>query len=399
MHAFSEGRCPQHTALSIWAMATCFVRSPYIQSRFPAERLQMLGDSDVLGRTCALRSSEEVLPNIISPTLDIARTCLLLGMYWFAKGDCVRNTMFQGIANRAARTIVQESKWSKPGRSWLHCEIERRVLWSSWVTHCVNSDLYVIGSSADACMLNLPLPASPAAFEKVEVEPKSCLSDTLELADVARQRPAPWDTNISAEVDRLVLHWARIHDHIEQRKRVSAKQSLIELLDLDHWLSNWMRTMAPDLVYNKSNLCKHTSEGNQMTFVLLHSGFHQCRMILHATVVPQFGGLSASNEISPETVRISAVTALNNANAIAGLAADLLELDIDPSRLPPIVGHSMYVAATIHITFISASHTDLSNSARKGLTSTLAVLKLMKPYWANLQKLVRIGRRTMSIPC
>lgn len=113
-------------------------------------------------------------------------------------------------------------------------------------------------------------------------------------------------------------------------------------------------------------------------------------MVLHASVVPQFGGLAASSEVSPETVRISAETALTNANAVAELAADLIALDIDPAQFPAFVGYTCYVSATIHMSMLSSTNPTLAMTARKGLTSTLKVLKQMKPAWTNLNRLVSV---------
>lgn len=112
-------------------------------------------------------------------------------------------------------------------------------------------------------------------------------------------------------------------------------------------------------------------------------------------MVPQFSGLAAQESISAEAVRTSAHTALNSAVAISQLAADILALEWDPVQLAPFVGYAMYVAASIHISMVFAHNPRLSHNARNGLTHSLRLLKLLKPYWKNLNRLVR--RTTSTI--
>lgn len=97
----------------------------------------------------------------------------------------------------------------------------------------------------------------------------------------------------------------------------------------------------------------------------------------------------ALQESTPvEAVQISAHIALKNALAISDLAADLIALDWDPTRVAPFVGYCMYVSASIQIGLMHSPKDRMRSGTRKSLTSCLTVLKLIRPYWRNLQRLV-----------
>ncbi|MCQ8811777.1 hypothetical protein NQU36_27885, partial [Escherichia coli] len=68
----------------------------------------------------------------------------------------------------------------------------------------------------------------------------------------------------------------------------------------------------------------------QSLFIMLHALHHQCRLVLHASLVPQFSGLELPKEIPREVTSVSARIVWNNAEEISRLAGDLLAMDWDP---------------------------------------------------------------------
>ena len=120
----------------------------------------------------------------------------------------------------------------------------------------------------------------------------------------------------------------------------------------------------------------------------MHALSHQCRVVLHGSLVPHFSGLPLQSAMPLEAVRTSARIALESAKAISQLGADLLALQWNPARLAPFVGYCMYVAASIHVALIISRDDIMARNARLNLLTSLNLLEAMKPFWNNLQRLV-----------
>jgi hypothetical protein len=132
----------------------------------------------------------------------------------------------------------------------------------------------------------------------------------------------------------------------------------------------------------------------QPNYVLVHALHYQCCLVLHSSLVPQFSGLSLDPSISVELINVSARVALKYAQLISELGSDLIALDWEYSRIPPFVGYCIYGSASIHIVFLFSRNESLSALARTKLISNLKVLKSMKSYWTNLERLVSIDNKT-----
>ena len=115
---------------------------------------------------------------------------------------------------------------------------------------------------------------------------------------------------------------------------------------------------------------------------------YQSRLILHASLVPQFSGLTLPDGIPPEVTSVSARIAWSSAEHISGLAGDLLAMAWDPAKVPAFVGYCLYAAASVHIAVLGVGDPAVAERARDHLISTLKLLKSLKMYWSVLGKLV-----------
>lgn len=185
-----------------------------------------------------------------------------------------------------------------------------------------------------------------------------------------------------------MLSRAKIRDYLETRKSNSQEQMLADLFSLDARLSSWAKSLPPSLAYSKSNLHEQLVIMRQPSYTLVHVLYHQCRLVLHASLVPQFSGTASQDSTPHEAVNMSAQVALKSAQAVSDLAADVLALDWDPASLAPFLGYTMYTAATVHLPFVASRDQRLREKAQKHLTASLRLLKSMKPFWRNLEKLV-----------
>lgn len=87
---------------------------------------------------------------------------------------------------------------------------------------------------------------------------------------------------------------------------------------------------------------------------------------------------------------MSARVGLQNAQKLSELGADVLALDWSPARLPAFVGYCMYVSASVQLVLLGTQDTAIAARARISLISNLKLLREMKEFWANLQRLVSI---------
>ena len=169
---------------------------------------------------------------------------------------------------------------------------------------------------------------------------------------------------------------------------MSSKECIADLFELDSQLSRWSSRLPLPLNYSKRNLSQQLLVHQQHMYIFVHALYHQCRLVLHSSLVPQFCGLPLLDTIPVEVISVSARVALKSAQAISELAADLAALEWDLIQVAPFVGYCMYVSASIHIAFLFSTDTTLAMLARTRLISNLKVLKSMKTYWTNLERLV-----------
>lgn len=181
----------------------------------------------------------------------------------------------------------------------------------------------------------------------------------------------------------------RIRDLIRSQSRgLPSKEGLADLFELEGQLTSWSARLPECFSYSKRNLYQQLVVDQQPVYIFIHALYHQCRLVLHSSLVPQFGGLLLSHTLPSEVISLSARIALKSAQAISELGADLLALDWDPAQIASFVGYCIYAAASIHITLLYSGNATLAALARANLISSLKLLKSMKIHWANLERLV-----------
>ena len=169
---------------------------------------------------------------------------------------------------------------------------------------------------------------------------------------------------------------------------MSIKDWLAELFELDGRLSRWPALLRSSSAYSKRNLYEQLVIEHQPLYIFVHSLYHQCRLVLHAALVPQFSGLCLNERLPAEVTRLSARIALTSALRVSEIAADLLALDWDPAQIPSFVGYCLYVSGSILITLLQSKDAALATLARESFVHNLKLLKIMQVYWTNLERLV-----------
>lgn len=197
-----------------------------------------LGNLRSAADSWALAAGKLALQEADEPTLYMIRTCQMLSLFWFSRGDSRRNTMFSGLSSllfastspalmvsclgigyKAVRAIVvesidkvksmpgNESLVTSPAQSCAHdVECLRRLFWASWTTNIINSDHYVPGSAADTLVWSLPLPISDSAFLQQKEEPLTTISTAFATTQSSSRRPAR-EPSIMAEIMKCLIIW------------------------------------------------------------------------------------------------------------------------------------------------------------------------------------------------
>ncbi|KEF52228.1 uncharacterized protein A1O9_11855 [Exophiala aquamarina CBS 119918] len=395
--AFSKGELAHHTILALGS----FLCNPSALAEQNRDILRPLGDIKALGRKWAIRAGKEVLQDIDQPTFEKVQTCEILTLYWFSAGESQRNTMFSGIAYKAACTLgIDRRDFATAGSStlrsqteseWHNLEVMRRCFWAVWFTQCINADHSATGLPQSERILNIPLPIGEAAFNDLSEQPLTTLSEMYHQPNnrSTEQAAAP---SIMAELMTLMLNWRDIRGHIRSIHRSSATEWMARLFEIEGQLSKWSAQLHETFKYSKRSLYEQLVVNQQPVFIFVHALYHQCRLVLHSSLVPKFGGLRLPEAIPSEATSLSARIALTSAQKISELGADLLALDWHASQIPSFVGYCMYVSASIHITLLSSRDASLSAMARGNLINSLKVLVSVKMYWANLERLwIRIN--------
>ena len=176
---------------------------------------------------------------------------------------------------------------------------------------------------------------------------------------------------------------------MDSRMRLSTRDWLADLIDLEGQLATWRSRLPASMQYSKRNLYEQLVVSQQPGYVFIHTLYHQCRLVLHSSLIPQFSGLDCHQSVPLEATSVSARIALQSAQAISSIGADLLALDWDPIQAAPFTGYCMYCSASIHIAVLGSKDETLKALARTNLIPNLKILKTMKVYWANLERLVR----------
>ncbi|KAF2995616.1 hypothetical protein E8E14_002930 [Neopestalotiopsis sp. 37M] len=346
-----------------------------------------------VGKQWALRAGGQVLQDMDQPTLDSVQACQVLAIYWFAYSDHRRNNTFSAIAYRAIRTMATDEREEdipdveSPGQLILHENI-RRCFWTSWMANCVDSDHYVVGSSIDPVVLDLPLPISEEAYRNGEAEYQGNLAQFVEDRGARETTGCSTTISVKAELMKMVLTWARVCDHMEMRKRVPMSETITSLFALDHTIRRWNEGLPEAFKYNRENLHEQLVVKQEPFFSTIHTSYHQFRLVLHSTLVPGFGGRAAPEELPLEFVEGYARVALNSVQTLSTIARDLQAIDWDPATLAPFMGYCMYASTTIHVNILKrTSHA--AATTRSNILAALRLLQGMKPHWRYMERFVR----------
>lgn len=169
-----------------------------------------------------------------------------------------------------------------------------------------------------------------------------------------------------------------------------------KVYELDTQLASWYSSISDNFAYTKKNLYEQRLQTLPSLFLFVHTVYHQCRLVLHSSLVPQFSGLHLPKSVLPEFIHVGAQRAIRSAQDIASIGADLIALNWDPAQLPAFFGYAMYSAASIHIAMLGSADEGIKKTTRTALKTSLRWLRALKIHWSNLDRLVSGQTRIVS---
>jgi hypothetical protein len=198
------------------------------------------------------------------------------------------------------------------------------------------------------------------------------------------------------------VYRTKIRDHIETKTRVPLQQAISDLYALDQEVLAWSSSLPAWYRYSTIALHEQMVTKQDVMYSNLWAIYHQCRLALHASHVPQLSGHPAPEGWPPELIHSSARTALESARSLSTLATDLFTLEWDPGRLAPFTGYCMFAAAVTLLVLCPAESPLGSPQVLNATFSSLRLLDAMRPYWKHLDRLVSVlacQLRHLMHPC
>lgn len=189
---------------------------------------------------------------------------------------------------------------------------------------------------------------------------------------------------------------ARIRDHIDLRRHFPEKEPWHNIYSIQRDIDIWRRQLHPDLRYSKRNLYHQLVVKQQQTYIMFHAIHHQSVLVLNSALVPHFSGIPMPQDMPFEVVRVSAAMVLQSARALSNISAHLVALEWDPTQIAPFFGYCMYASASMQISALPRRR-GTGSQAWESLTNCMKLLKMMKPYWAVLERLVRIPYKSAHL--
>ncbi|KAF2482803.1 hypothetical protein BDY17DRAFT_299194 [Neohortaea acidophila] len=377
LRQWRASQLPQIHLLSMCAMAASLLAPGcVIQGR--EQLLGRLEDAQKHARQWALWVGNQVLQLVQQPNLVVVQACIVVATYWISQGDANRHSLFSAIATRTTRNMLLAMVRGdmRSNTSATYAETMRRCFWAAWTMNCVVADHYIVGTAIDPVALSTPLPISEGSFRSETPQNQGTLASPHR---VNSHDSAP--LSIAAETIKLVAIWSRVQDFVQTKGASPAQKIVSDLLSLDQELNAWTSSLPSAFDYNKRNLFEYLVVKGQFGYVSAHALLHQCHLVLHASIVPRFGGRIPRDAFSIDVVRSSARSVFESAKQLSIIANDLAALEWEPASLSPFFGWAMYASAAIHL--LTPAQPDALSAA----TSSLRVLKGMKPYWQHLNVL------------
>ncbi|CZR66494.1 uncharacterized protein PAC_16395 [Phialocephala subalpina] len=391
---YAAGSIPDFVALSIFALASIFLRQSSGQPRQDNDEdeiglgISMLSvvDSTKQGLEWASSASQRVLMQADVPRLETVQACQNLVLYWFSTGQTDRAHIHAHIAYKTARLLnlhVQNN--SEIESSDLSDELGRRCFWSCWISNCISQDNAYFKSDPWKEAVGLMLPSDEDSWASRKPISTEFFNNS---GNIESKGTLSFDRQPSAmgELVKLYCLWWEIQHFIKQHNDTKLSDSSAKfaaLLELDQRLRLVFEHHHPNLRYLNASSFK-SGKIDAYKLFSLHSLYHLCACALHSSIVPVFSDITTTPLLPKTFVRLSAQESVNHAVLTLDMATAFIDIRPDTSRLPSIMGYAMFVASTVHFKSLVAQRKFRAHGLGR-FKAAISILERLKEYWTPLQ--------------
>lgn len=178
-----------------------------------------------------------------------------------------------------------------------------------------------------------------------------------------------------------------------------------EDLNSVHTLSRLAELLFDDAVANRASACVTETTEAENLYIFHDAIYHQCQIVLNSLMVPLFCGTPSdrSADCDLQTRMKAAQTVLNHADASEKLLLPFLHGEEDISRLPPLLGYSVFVLGTVFLSVEVAQRnqsaselpTDTGSPRVSAVERIVRLLDTLASFWIVLKEPVSVHKLTV----
>ncbi|KAF2685877.1 hypothetical protein K458DRAFT_442200 [Lentithecium fluviatile CBS 122367] len=391
---YMQNRIPDYLVRAIFAHAAIFLKevdSPYQKhiKIFPVHTIFEKSWS------WARSASVEALSHADEPSLPRIQALQVLQLYYFSQGEIQRAIVHASLAFRLSQLLGYDRLYEVASASMnrgmqFEREMRRRSFWASWCSFCIGSKQLDSNRVCERAA-GLPLPAkyeTGGSIQGVELT----LGGKMNL-DWKASPESDTGGSLMAELVKLLGIWTKVQTFISGSPTRSTSQRTSDLNRLGELLDPLERSMQLPL----TDLCSRAKfyEESPELLASVCSMYHLSRLLMHASMVPILSGQPTQSAASKESVQKNTELVLQQAVAFAELLHQLIERDLDITRLWPLSGYGAFMVGHVFVVYDSmlqsAGSTDQSRQVfgpdSAQIKTIQTVLEILSIYWKPLRRL------------
>jgi hypothetical protein len=148
----------------------------------------------------------------------------------------------------------------------------------------------------------------------------------------------------------------------------------------------WYANLPTHFKYSRDSFQIHARLDIGPAYVYMHFLYHASFAVLYYSLVVSI----ASNLQSAGSMSLPLLTAsaLDHADTLSNMIADLLGPLWDVGRTPPFVSYASYIATSIQLSYVWSPTPQLATSSRRNIANNSRLLNEMGSFWAVAEQLV-----------
>jgi hypothetical protein len=179
---------------------------------------------------------------------------------------------------------------------------------------------------------------------------------------------------------------AEVGAFVSNAKNNDTAAGAIELQSLETKLTSWYTKLPAQLQYSPDSLLWQPQMETAPAFIFMHILYRTSLALLYYSLVLSYAGRTDSSSSVSSSLLTS--RAIDHADAISEILANLLGQSRGISRADGFWAYSAYIATTVQLSYLWSRSPDRAASAKQNIGRNLRFLKDVGPYWAVAEQLV-----------